>query len=226
MLPGNRNFFTRAPLYTQELMPDDDERLLVEAAQRDPSQFAALYERHFERVYAYVVYRVRNRDAADKVFFSAVGLALAAVPHLKAAGWGRLLFITSEAVRIPIARLALSAITRVGIVRFAQELATDLGSHGITVNVLAPGGIRTPLSEQVAAGIAAGGDIDDALRAMGKHNAIGRLGFPEEFAAMAAFLASERASFVTGTVQLVDGGASVKGQPSYGLTVTEKKTVT
>src|SRR5689334_17864577 len=79
MLPGNRNFFTRAPLYTQELMPDDDERLLVEAAQRDPSQFAALYERHFERVYAYVVYRVRNRDAAEDLTAEVFHHALASL---------------------------------------------------------------------------------------------------------------------------------------------------
>lgn len=58
-------------------MPDADEQLLVEAAQRDPSQFAALYERHFDRVYAYVVYRVRDRDAAEDVTAEVFHKALA-----------------------------------------------------------------------------------------------------------------------------------------------------
>jgi 3-oxoacyl-[acyl-carrier protein] reductase len=166
------------------------------------------------------------REAFDKVFFPAVGLARAAVPHLKAAGWGRLLFNTSETVRIPIAGLALSGITRVAIVRLAQELAADLGRFGITVNVLAPGGTRTPLMEQVAARVSNGGDIEETLRAMGEHNVVGRLASPEEVAAVAAFLASERASFVTGTVQLVDAGANVIGHQSYNLTGAGKKALT
>jgi RNA polymerase sigma-70 factor (ECF subfamily) len=58
-------------------MPDADERLLVEAAQRDPSRFAELYERHFERVYAYVVHRVRDRDAAEDVTSDVFHKALA-----------------------------------------------------------------------------------------------------------------------------------------------------
>jgi RNA polymerase sigma-70 factor (ECF subfamily) len=58
-------------------MLDDDERLLVEAAQRDPSRFAELYERHFERVYAYVVYRVRDRDAAEDLTAEVFHKALA-----------------------------------------------------------------------------------------------------------------------------------------------------
>jgi RNA polymerase sigma-70 factor (ECF subfamily) len=62
-------------------MPDADERLLVEAAQRDPSKFAELYERHFERVYAYVVHRVRDRDAAEDVTSEVFHKALAGLPQ-------------------------------------------------------------------------------------------------------------------------------------------------
>ena len=65
-------------------MLDADERLLVEAAQRDPSKFAELYERHFERVYAFVVSRVRDRDAAEDVTAEVFHKALA---HLPAYQW-------------------------------------------------------------------------------------------------------------------------------------------
>jgi 3-oxoacyl-[acyl-carrier protein] reductase len=162
------------------------------------------------------------RKALDDVFHPAVGLALAALPHLEAAGWGRLLFITSETVCRPVTGLALSAISRVGIVRFAQALAAETGRLGITVNVLAPGGTHTPLVERLAEKHASGRDLAQVLRDMGTGNALGRLARPEELAAVAAFLASERASFVTGTVQLVDGGASVTGRPEYGLETSGK----
>lgn len=164
------------------------------------------------------------RAAADTLLFPAVGLALAALPHLKAAGWGRLLFVTSETASVPIAQLALSGVTRAAIVRFAQALAADLGRHGITVNVLAPGPTRTPMVERAAAKLAGAGDIEAQLRAMGEHNALGRIGRQDEFAAVATFLASERASFVTGGVHLLDGGASVMGPELSYLTAAHKDT--
>ncbi len=164
------------------------------------------------------------RAALDKVLLPAVSLALAALPHLKAAGWGRLLFITSETAAVPIAPLALSGMTRAAIVRFAQSLAAEVGRDGITVNVLAPGGTRTPLVERAAVRLARDGDVEAQLRVIGGHNALGRLARPEEVAAVAAFLAGERASFVTGTVQLIDGGASVTPPPLPHYAVARKDT--
>jgi 3-oxoacyl-[acyl-carrier protein] reductase len=170
------------------------------------------------------------RAAVDTSLLSVVGLALAALPHLRAAGWGRLLFVASESVISPQPMLSLSAMTRVAVVRFAQSLAADVGREGITVNVLAPGASRTPMVERAAARLAGdGGDeaaVEGRLREMGEHSAVGRLGTVGEFAAVAAFLASERASFVTGGVHLVDGGASVSGLEHSYLTAGRRDTFT
>lgn len=146
------------------------------------------------------------KEAVDSVLLPPISLALAALPYMKAARWGRLLFITSETVSRPVARFALSGFSRLGIVGFASALVQELGDCGITVNVLAPGYTRTPPVERTA-----GVDVEAGLRAMAAHIPLRRVGRPEELAAAATFLASERASFITGTVQLVDGGASVIG---------------
>ncbi|WP_375772909.1 SDR family oxidoreductase [Archangium gephyra] len=150
------------------------------------------------------------KDAVDSVLLPPISLALAALPYMKAARWGRLLFITSETVVRPVARFALSGFSRLGIVGFSSALVQELGDCGVTVNVLAPGYTRTPPVERTA-GTNTDGDVDAGLRAMAAHIPLRRVGLPEEFAAAATFLASERASFITGTVQLVDGGASVLG---------------
>ncbi len=164
------------------------------------------------------------RAAVDQVLLPAVSLALAALPHLRAAQWGRLLFVASETASVPVAPLALSGVTRAAIVRFAQGLACEVGRDGITVNVLAPGGVRTPPMERAAARLAAGGDMEAQLNAMGEHSALGRLARPDEIAAVATFLASERASFVTGVVHLIDGGASVMAPDLPHLTSARKGT--
>ena len=165
--------------------------------------------------------------AVDRVLYPAVTLALASIEHLRAAGWGRLLFVASETAVAPIAPLALSGLTRAAIVRFAQGLAADLGPAGITVNVLAPGTVRTPPIERAAARLAPDSSkIEATLAAIGAHCALGRLARPEEIGAVAAFLASERASFVTGAVHLIDGGAGVVGPDLPHLTGTAPDTFT
>lgn len=149
--------------------------------------------------------------ALDLVLIPAVSLALAALPHLRAANWGRMLFIASETASVPVPSLTLSGVTRAALARFAQGLAVETGRTGITVNVLAPGWTRTPLTERAAGRLAADGDAETTLRAVGEQNAVGRIAWPDEVAAVAVFLASERASFITGGVHLIDGGASLMG---------------
>lgn len=162
--------------------------------------------------------------ALDTVLLPAVNLALAALPHLRAAGWGRLLFVASEAAVVPQPKLALSGMARAGLVRFAQSLAAEVGRSRITVNVLAPGLTRTELIERGAARMAADGDVEAVLREMGAHSAVGRIGRVDEFAAVATFLASERASYLTGGVHLIDGGASITGLEHAHLSASRKDT--
>jgi len=165
--------------------------------------------------------------AIERVVYPAVGLALAALPHLRAAGWGRLLILGSETAVAPVRPLALSGMTRAALMRFTQALAADLGPTGITVNMLAPGSVRTPPVERAAARLASdSASFETTLASIGAHSALGRLARPEEVGAVAAFLASERASFVTGCVHLVDGGASVVGPDLPHLTGTDRNTFT
>lgn len=141
------------------------------------------------------------RKAIEETMLPAISIAQATLPHMRKAKWGRLLFLTSETVKQPVARYALSSTTRLGVVGYAKCLVQELGDSGITVNVLAPGYHRTPLLER-----GVGEDVEAGLAAIRERIPAKRIGNPEDFAALVAFLASERASFITGTVQLVDGG--------------------
>ncbi|RUL78780.1 SDR family oxidoreductase [Dyella choica] len=168
------------------------------------------------------------RAAADTSLFPAIQLALTTLPHLRAQGWGRLLIITSETVVRSIGDLTLSGVARAGLVRFAHGLVAELGASGVTVNVLAPAYLRTGPIERLAAQMAPrfAGDCEASMRALANHIPVGRVGEASEFAALAAFLASDRAGFITGTVQLVDGGACAAGGLPDHLTTVDPATIT
>lgn len=125
------------------------------------------------------------RDAVEVSLLGSIAVVQAAMPHLRAAAWGRILFVTSQTVRQPAPHLALSNVARPGVLGYAKSLVQDLGGSGITVNVLAPGLHRTARLEQLA-----GEDVEAGIAAMAKAVPLGRVGRPEEFAAVAAFLAS------------------------------------
>ncbi|GAA5061863.1 3-oxoacyl-[acyl-carrier protein] reductase [Thermocatellispora tengchongensis] len=145
------------------------------------------------------------REALEGSMLPHVTTALAALPHLRAAGWGRILMITSEAVRQPLPGTALSASARLGLLGFAKGLVHALGASGVTVNVLAPGCHRTPAFETFLEAHPAP-DKETALKEITAEIPLGTVGDPEDFGAIAAFLAGEQASFVTGTVLVADGG--------------------
>lgn len=137
------------------------------------------------------------RAALELSLLSQIAIVQAALPHLRHSGWGRVLFITSQTVKQPIPQLALSNTARAGVAGYAKSLVADLGPGDITVNVLAPGSHDTPRLRQLAGG---GEPSADGIP-------LGRIGRPEEFAAAAAFLASQRASYITGLVMQIDGGS-------------------
>ena len=148
-------------------------------------------------------------DAATKLLLnSAVGLARAVLPGMKERRWGRILTVTSIAVKQPVEGLLLSNSLRAAVAGFARTLANEAAPFNVTVNNLMPGYTRTDRVEQLAraAGERSGTSAKDAFAKWEKDIPMGRLGEPREFAALAAFLASERASYITGTSIAVDGG--------------------
>ena len=147
-------------------------------------------------------------QALELNLLSAVRLAMAAVPHMKEQRWGRFVALTSMSVKQPVPGLILSNTARPGVVGFVKTMATELAPFGITCNVVAPGFFRTGRAEELALKRAAweGRPVEEVSRDTAARIPARRMGEPEELAALVAFLASERAAYLTGATLQVDGG--------------------
>jgi 3-oxoacyl-[acyl-carrier protein] reductase len=141
-------------------------------------------------------------------FESVVNLTRRVLPAMKQQSWGRIINITSIAVKQPIDGLILSNSIRAAVTGFGRTLANELAPLGITVNNVMPGYTRTERLVHLAEHNARqhGTDVAQEYAAWEREIPMRRLGEPHEFAALVAFLASERASFITGTAIAVDGG--------------------
>jgi 3-oxoacyl-[acyl-carrier protein] reductase len=157
-----------------------------------------------------------SRNATEEQWTTAVQRSLLyfarmsreAVPHLKKQGGGRIINILASTVYQPIANLALSGATRMGVVAFAKSLADEVGRDGILVNNVCPGSL---MSERMLGNVTSrakqlGISIEEALAERAKETAVGRIGEPRELANLVAFLASGKSSYITGTTIRVDGG--------------------
>ena len=137
-------------------------------------------------------------SAVELLLLSAIRLTNLCLPHIEAGGHGRIVNITSSTVREPTDNLVLSNAVRPGVIGWAKTLARELGPKGITVNSIAPGRIDTERIREVYPD----GPNEDDLKTI----PLRRLGTPREIADVVCFLASDRASYVTGSVIPVDGG--------------------
>lgn len=146
--------------------------------------------------------------AARLTLDSVLELTRAVLPGMKERRWGRILNITSITVKQPVDNLMLSNSLRAAVTGFARTLANEVATDGITVNNILPGYTRTERVEELANAAAEREGISTAQANAKWENEIPmkRLGEPREFAALAAFLVSERASYITGTSIPVDGG--------------------
>ena len=129
---------------------------------------------------------------------SVVAMCQVAVPPMQARGWGRVVAITSVSVRQPIPNLILSNTARAGVTGFLKTLALEVAGDGVTVNSVLPGSHDTDRLRSLY-----GGDASSAAASI----PVGQLGRPEDFGAVAAFLCSDQARFITGAAVPVEGGA-------------------
>ena len=142
------------------------------------------------------------------LLMSAVGLARAALPGMKERRWGRILNVTSIAVKQPIDGLLLSNTVRAGLTGWAKTVSNEVAAEGVTVNNVAPGYTLTERQNELAEvrGKAAGKSKQEVIESWALQAPMRRMAQPEEIAAAVAFLASERASYITGVTLAVDGG--------------------
>ena len=142
-------------------------------------------------------------NAYNELLANVVGLVNGFLPGMKEQQWGRIITVTSMAVKQPVNNLILSNSIRASVVGLMKTLSNELAMYNITVNNVMPGYTETERLKELI-------NKNAALAAATAEIPLGRFGKPEEFAAAVAFLASERASYITGVSLAIDGGL-IKG---------------
>ena len=144
----------------------------------------------------------------DMALLSAVRLSRAALPHMLKRQWGRILLLTSTSVKQPLGEMAMSSVGRIGVAALSKLIANQYSSQGICAHTVCPGPFLTEGQRDMIADMAAKTHVtfDEAEREWIRDIPVGRHGRPEELGALVAFLASERASYMTGNAIQIDGG--------------------
>lgn len=148
------------------------------------------------------------RQAFELNALSAIRLAKLVLPGMQAQKWGRIINITSVSVKQPIDGLLFSNTVRAALTGWAKTVSNEVALDNVTINNVAPGYTLTERQDQLAEGraLALGKSKDEIIASWATQGPMGRIGKPEEIAAAIAFLASERASYITGVTLQVDGG--------------------
>jgi 3-oxoacyl-[acyl-carrier protein] reductase len=148
------------------------------------------------------------RQAFELNALSAIRLAKLVLPGMQAQKWGRIVNITSVSVKQPIDGLLFSNTVRAALTGWAKTVSNEVAPDNVTVNNVAPGYTLTERQDEVAEAraLALGKPKEEIIAAWATQGPMGRIGKPEEIAAAVAFLASERASYITGVTLQVDGG--------------------
>lgn len=148
------------------------------------------------------------KNAIDLNLMSTIYLCMEVIPYMKRQHYGRIIMITSVSVKQPIQGLILSNVSRAGVAGLAKSLSNEFGKDNILVNIVCPGYTKTKRVQELAESLSMKQRLKTAeiLQEWETKNALGRLASPEEFANVVVFLASERASHVTGVALQIDGG--------------------
>jgi 3-oxoacyl-[acyl-carrier protein] reductase len=146
--------------------------------------------------------------ALELSMLSAIRMSQAAIPHMKRNSWGRIVCITSISVKSPLPAMVLSNTVRPGVVGYAKTISQEFAADGITVNVVCPGYMATDRVSELAETRAAqsGKSVEAVMTGLVDNIPAGRMGDPRELGDLVAFLASERAAYITGTAIHIDGG--------------------
>jgi len=162
-----------------------------------PSTFEELTDEDWQRTF-------------NSTMMSAIRLSKLVLPDMKNNKWGRIINISSVSVKTPVNGLFLSNSIRMGVLGWAKALSDEVAPHGITINTVCPGTTKTERIEQIinAQSESSGKDKSEIEEAMANSNPMLRIGEASDLSALIAFLASEKASYMTGLAVQVDGGSA------------------